>query len=576
MKESRYGVAAEMASRPFDPRLIALDSGSILLLFVSAAFQLAALVAQVFQAVLFGRIVAHVVLSHSGATYATRLLSELLIASFLVAALGYCQDRALVRIAGGMKIRLRARLLSAAGLRGQSEKSNESQTASLLVLTKGMNEIETYLVRFVPAAIYAVIAPITVIVYTSIENPLAGITELVTLSAIPPLMIIFGRTAGARSKEKWRALERLSSQFVESILAIPTLKGISALRRQEILIGDASRRLERDTMSTLYLAFLSTGVLEVVTSVAIALVAVGVGIRLADGSIAVAPSVTVLILAPVLYLSIRSASVQFHATVDASIAMDSIVMELGKPGRSLHRGTLSNASSRPGGCNGELAAEHLSIARGELRLVQDLQLELFPGDRLCVWGESGRGKTTVLRVLVGLERPIDGVVRYCGRDPGTLSESELSRWVSYLPQNPTFFEATLRDNILLGRQDPGNGRWGEVLEVTLLRDLVDKLPGGLEYRIPEISSSLSAGQRQRVALARAIILPRPLIVLDEPTSHLDEATEAMIWSNVTKYSAESLVVFATHRKPLRDTASALLDLTTERTRANLVGETSHG
>lgn len=566
---------ATLRSAPLDWRVLSLDARTAPLLASAATLQILTLAAQIFQAVLFGRIVAQVITHAGGPGVLTGYLPGLLIASVVVALSGYLQDRLLSRIAGRIKSSLRNRLLSAAGTLGRGERSAESETAVMLLATKGLDDIETYLVRFLPAAIYSVMAPIALISFTIFENPIAGMTELATLSVIPPLMITFGKTAGARAREKWQSLQRLSAQFVESISAIGTLKGIGAIGRQELLIADASQKLERDTMSTLYLAFLSTGALEVVTTVAIALVAVGIGIRLADGSITLAPSIAILMLAPVVYLAIRGASIQFHTSADARVAIDSIFELLHQDSGSLMR-KVPGASSTVRSAEGDLVVERMGIWRGDLAVVEKLDLQMSPGDSLCILGPSGSGKTALLRAFAGLEPPGKGVASFRGLDLSKLSGEELSDHISYLPQSPTFIEASLRDNILFGRRDPGSARLEEVLEMALLSDLVALLPGGLDFRIPEFGKALSAGQYQRIALARALVVPRPLLILDEPTSHLDEAVESRIWRNLTSATAASVVVFATHRLALARTAAWQLELGSGRQRRLLIGEDSHG
>lgn len=567
---------SEMAP-PFDKRILSLDSRAIRLLISAAVFQMLTVVAQVVQAVAFGSIVAAVILRNSRMP---RLAGSLLVlsgASLVIVLAGFVQDLFLARTAGRIKSNLRARLMEKASRLGLRQRSGTSATSVMLLATKGLGDIETYLIRFVPAAIYAFLAPVVLIGYTTFRNPIAGITEIVTLSAVPPLMITFGRTAGSRAQEKWRSLQRLSAQFVESMVAIPTLKGIGATGRQETLIDDASKQLERDTMSTLYLAFLSTGVLELVTTVAIALVAVGIGIRLADGSIALAPSVTILILAPVVYLSVRNASMQFHTTVDARVAIDAIVSRLGQDGGSLD-GRVSRDYENAGAVDskGILTLEHLSIDRFGLTIAEDLNLELMPNMPLCIVGPSGGGKTTLLRVVAGLESAQGGAVRYRGMDLAQLPGGELADLVSFLPQNPTFFEASLRDNILVGRPDPGVQRFNDVMRDTLLDELVEILPGGLDFRISEFGQTLSGGERQRVALARALLLRRPILIMDEPTSFLDSATEAKLWANVISACEAGVLLYATHRNAIAVSAASILQIDSGRPMSHMVGGRRHG
>lgn len=546
---------------PLDRRLFSLDPKALLILVAAGLIQTLMLAALIVQAVVFGRIVADVVLRHGTSGTPLRQLATLGAASAVVAASGYLGERTLTLIAGRMKSLLRNRILGAAGWTGAGRSSIKSGTEAMLLSTKGLDDLENYLIHFVPSAIYAVLAPLTLVTFTTFTDPLAGLTELATIAAVPPLMITLGRTAGSRAEEKWQSLKRLSGQFIESISAIATLKGIGAISRQERLIESASLQLERDTMSTLYLAFLSTGVLEVVTTVAIALVAVGIGIRLASGSIALAPSMTVLILAPPIYLSIRNASTQFHTTTDARVALEAIFSLLGND-RGLLKRDRSPLLESPAGENEPmaLACKNLLVKHGGLLMAEDINLEIIPGDRLLIAGPSGSGKTTLLRLLAGLEPPPGGSVRYRGRNLAQLPGEELSGILSYMPQNPTFFEATIRENILIGREDPGHERMDEILASCLLTDLVSKLPKGLEHRISELGQAISAGQLQRVALARALLTESPILILDEPTSFLDASTEAAILRNLESATSKTILLFASHRPAMARLATSTLEI----------------
>ncbi|MDA8118164.1 MAG: ATP-binding cassette domain-containing protein [Actinomycetota bacterium] len=549
---------------PFDRRLLVLDRRSMAITALSAFLQVATVVAVILQAVVFGHIVAAAV-HGSGLTAAKAALPRLALASLAIALIAFGRDRIMSQMAGRIKADLRRRILMAATDVDTGHGGLEEAAGTMLLATKGLADLETYLVGFIPAATYAVVAPLAVVAYSAFADPLSALIEVGTMAAIPPLMIVLGRTAGEKALEKWQSLQRLSAQFVESVAAIATLKGIGAERRQEDLIRSASEQLRKATMSTLYLAFISSGVLEVVTTVAIALVAVSIGIRLADGGVAFAPSVSVLVLVPVAYLAIRNASVQFHTTTDARTALDGIFSALD---RGHEKPAARRAPAVAPASDGRLELQGVGISRNGARLVAPLSATAQPGQRLYLLGPSGSGKSTLCRALAGLELPSQGRALFAGLETGRLPGSELSRLVAYLPQEPTFFEAGIEENILVGRPDPGTERMSEVLAALDLEELVESLPGRLAYRMSEFGDALSAGERQRVALARVLIHPRPLVILDEPTSHLDFETESRIWPHVLGLLSESVLVFAAHRPRLAETATVTLQLDREGSEGN--------
>ena len=557
---------------PFDPRVLSLDKRAPVIIFLAGFFQLSALGGQILQAVSLGQIVYSVITKHYSVTQERHELELAVAASMVIIVSHFVQDRVLARIAGRIKTALRVALVSKATEHGSHHLSSAQTTAAMLLATKGLGDVENYLIRFLPSAIYALVAPVLLVIYTTYLNTMAGITEIATIAVIPPIMIVLGRTAGSKANQKWRSLQLLSSQFVESISAIPTLKGIGATKKQEIQIGDATRRLERDTMSTLYLAFLSTGALEAITTLAIALVAVEIGLRLANHAIGLAPSVTILILAPQVYLAIRTASTQFHTTTDARVAMDAIFDELHQE-NSFPRPTRTHTAPITTGqdCLFVKDFSHRLASPGDSRI----NFERSSGSSLAIVGSSGSGKTTLLRHLCGLEIPSSGSIRFNHSQLCTLAGVELAKIVSYLPQNPTLFQASILDNILVGRAQPAKARLAEVIAIAQLTDLLSSLDGGLQYMVSDFGQSLSAGQRQRIAIARILLKPTPILILDEPTSFLDQTTEFRLWNQLRNASKDCILIFATHRTHLADSASDVLELSSRGTEMRLSRGSRH-
>ena len=557
---------------PFDPRVLSLDKRAPVIIFLAGFFQLSALGGQILQAVSLGQIVYSVITKHYSVTQERHELELAVAASMVIIVSHFVQDRVLAKIAGRIKTALRVALVSKAAEHGSHDLSSAQTTAAMLLATKGLGDVENYLIRFLPSAIYALVAPVLLVIYTTYLNTMAGITEIATIAVIPPIMIVLGRTAGSKANQKWRSLQLLSSQFVESISAIPTLKGIGATKKQEIQIGDATRRLERDTMSTLYLAFLSTGALEAITTLAIALVAVEIGLRLANHAIGLAPSVTILILAPQVYLAIRTASTQFHTTTDARVAMDAIFDELHQE-NSLLKPTRTHTAPITTGqdCLVVKDFSHRLASPGDSRI----NFERSSGSSLAIVGSSGSGKTTLLRHLCGLEIPSSGSIRFNHSQLCTLAGVELAKVVSYLPQNPTLFQASILDNILVGRAQPAKARLAEVIAIAQLTDLLSSLDGGLQYMVSDFGQSLSAGQRQRIAIARILLKPTPILILDEPTSFLDQTTEFRLWNQLRNASKDCILIFATHRTHLADSASDVLELSSRGTEMRLSRGSRH-
>ncbi len=192
---------------------------------------------------------------------------------------------------------------------------------------------------------------------------------------------------------------------------------------------------------------------------------------------------------------------------------------------------------------------------------------LFPATGLvAISGESGVGKTTLLRLLLGFLTPTVGCVRLGGRPLGTLPEAELRRRVSYVPQGHEVLSGPLRDSLLMGRALPEERLWA-VLEDVGLAAVVRALPRGLDHPLSEDGAGFSGGQRQRLALARALLTEPEVLLLDEPTSSLDAEAERELVALLGVQAHRRLVVAVAHRPALVAAADAVWDLAGGRLRA---------
>jgi ATP-binding cassette, subfamily C, bacterial CydC len=183
-----------------------------------------------------------------------------------------------------------------------------------------------------------------------------------------------------------------------------------------------------------------------------------------------------------------------------------------------------------------------------------VDLELPPGARLAVTGPSGSGKTTLLMTLAGLIPPLQGRVLLDGTDLGQFDQDQLPRAVSFFAEDAHVFATTVRDNLLVARGDCPDGELAAALDAVGLATWLAALPDGLSTVLTGGAQAVSAGQRRRLLLARAIISPARIVLLDEPTEHLDAADAERILADLLGdgsglFSGERTVVVATHQLP---------------------------
>jgi ABC-type transport system involved in cytochrome bd biosynthesis fused ATPase/permease subunit len=310
-------------------------------------------------------------------------------------------------------------------------------------------------------------------------------------------------------------------------------------------------------MGTLRIAFLSGTVLELAATLGIALVAVTVGVRLVEGGVGFEAGLTVLVLAPELYLPVRNLAAQYHASADG-LAVATRLLDL-----------LEDEPERPRGCAqppspvvAPIRFDDVSFAYpGRDGLVLDgLALELRPGESVALVGPTGSGKSTVAALLLGFAEPARGRVSVGDVD---LAACDLSAWrenVAWVPQHPTLFRGTVAENIRLGRADAGDDDVRRAATLAGADELVRALPGGYETMVGDGARPLSAGETQRLALARAFLRDAPLVVLDEPTANLDPVSAELVGRAVERLRRGRSVLLIAHRPELARHADRIVTL----------------
>ncbi|WP_299930148.1 thiol reductant ABC exporter subunit CydD [uncultured Nocardioides sp.] len=463
-------------------------------------------------------------------------------------AAAYVGQRAAARAAGEVSGALRQRLLDAA------RRSDDLPPARLVVLaTRGVAGVEPYVTRYLPALVPAAVLPLVTLAAIAWLDPLSGLVVALTLPLVPVFAVLVGLTTRDRARTQWRELEALSGHFLDVVRGLPTLVAHRRAAAQVETIRSVTHRYRRATVDTLKVAFASSSVLELVATLSVALVAVTVGLRLASGSVGFEVALIVLLLAPEAYWPLRRVGAEFHAAAEGTAALADADDLLA---RAETRGT---GTALPTSTGLVLSGLEIGHAPGPA-LTRPLDLELPDRGLVAIAGPSGCGKSTLLATLRGELRPLAGDIRVGGTPLDDLEPGWWRSLVGWAPQRPWLLADTIAANVRLARPSAGDDEVWDALRSVGLDDAVRALPQGLDAPLGEDGAGLSAGQRARVALARVVLAGRPVVLLDEPSAHLDEETEQVLLDTLALLARRSLVVVVAHRPAVLAAADRVVDL----------------
>jgi ATP-binding cassette, subfamily C, bacterial CydD len=341
------------------------------------------------------------------------------------------------------------------------------------------------------------------------------------------------------------------------VRGLPTLRAFNRGEAQAERIAAVSDHYRRTTMGTLRVAFLSGAVLELAATLGIALVAVTIGVRLVNGGVGLEAGLTVLVLAPELYLPLRNLAAQFHSSAEGRAAAERL-LDLIDAAPARRPGAAPAPS--PGVVPVRLEAVSFSYPERAGAVLEAVHLELFPRETVALVGPSGAGKSTIAALLLGLVEPTRGRV---AAGPLDLSQCDPRAWraqIAWVPQHPTLFRGSVADNIRLGAVDAVEERVRAAAALAGADAFIRGLPAGYDTIVGDGGRPLSAGELQRIALARAFLRDAPFVILDEPTANLDPESAEVVAEAVERLRAGRMVLLAVHRPGLAAKADRVVRL----------------
>ena len=540
--------------RPLDPRLLRYARSTRGFITIAIVLGVITALLVITQARLLSDVIVSV--TAEGADWSDVRDTVIILAAVFAcrALVSWLAEVAAVRASARAKQQLREATLEHVLALGPGGPGAQSPGETAALITRGIDALDGYYARYLPQLVLAVIVPVAVLLTVLGQDLLTTLIIAVTLPLIPVFMVLIGMYTKAQVDRQWRTLGLLSGHFLDLVSGLPTLKVFGRAKSQVAAIRAIGDRYRSTTMGVLRVSFLSSVALELLASLSVALVAVSVGLRLAEGQIAYPVALFVLLLAPEAYLPLRLVGQHFHAAAEGLGAADRVF-------------TILETSVPTGGT--------VTLPAGPVRLVVDGLVVSYPGREqpalsgvtftaepgtvTAIVGGSGGGKSTLFAAILGFVEPVAGHLSAgAAGDTSAVGALDLAAWrrrIAWLPQRaqlpaadlpatPTIAQAvTLRDPDV-----PPDRVWAALRDAGI-EDEVRALPQGLDTRLAADGSGLSIGQLQRVSLARALVSPVDVILLDEPTAALDPSTEKAVADAIGRLAAAGATVLVVAHRP---------------------------
>lgn len=414
-------------------------------------------------------------------------------------------------------------------------------TGKLVTLAiEGIGQIKSFYELSVSKKMRTVIIPIMIVIYIFYTDKTSALLISSFIPVIVIFMILLGITAKEMANRQYKKYRILSNNFIDTIRGIETLKFLGISKQYLPIMEKKNAEYRKSTMNTLKYAFLNSFALDILTTLAIAFLAVRLGILLLSGDTNLLPSLTVLLIAPEFFLPMKQAATDYHASLNGQVAYEEVLGILNK--QISDEGTYTRVLEF-----NNIEFKDVCYKKDDTDILSNINFRLRKGDRICFVGHSGSGKTSLISLVTGFSKQTSGKI--------ILNDKEIdlknSNWinnVSYISQFPYIFPDTIKNNILYYTDRKVSAKeLEEVCDMVGLLPLVSTLERGFDTNIGEGGIELSGGESQRIAIARALISKRDVVILDEPTSHLDIETEYEIKKKLLHLFKGKTVIIATHR-----------------------------
>ena len=506
-------------------------------------------VATILQAWFIARTINDVFLLGISLALVTPLLWALGAIMVTKALLAFLAENTANQLSTGIRAGLRRELIAKITRLGPAYTFGERTGELSLTLLDGVESLDAYFSQYLPQLALSASLPLTILFLVFPIDLLTGVVFLLTAPLIPFFMMMIGRYGEQLTHKQYASLSILSAHFFDVMQGITTLKVFGRSKYQTGVIRSISDQYREITMRVLQVTFLSSLALELLATLSTAIVAVEIGFRLLWGRLDFLPAFFILIIAPEFYFPLRQLGLKFHAGMTGVSAALRIFEVLDQPEPEPSNTQASSLTHLPSKKVQSLELRDVVFeypSRDAFRL-NGITMSFKRGQMTALVGKTGAGKSSIINLILRFILPTHGVLLADGIDIATLPLAEWRSLVGYVPQTPTLFFQTIRENLLFAKPDASDEQITQACQQSGILNFIRSLPDGFDTLVGERGSRLSGGQAQRLALARAFLKDAPIILLDEPTANLDPELEADMLASLKAIAPNKIVIVIAHR-----------------------------
>ena len=495
-------------------------------------------------------------LSRLESSTATPLLVLLFFFFCIKAILNYFNHYQMEKISLNVQSNLRKQLFEVLAQRSFLANSY-AKGQWIALITKGVDKLDIYLTSFIPQLGLLSTIPLILLIFTFINDWISGLIFLITAPLIPFFMILIGKIADKENKKQWQVFQKLTMYMADLLPGLLIVKAYNQTQRQLSEINKNGKLFSQATLKVLRIAFISAFMLEFISTLSIAIIAVNIGLRLIYGHVEFLPVFFILLIAPQFYQPFRQFGSAFHDAMNGITASSEIYAMIDK--LNCIKESMANLKFDDADMvQIELKNVYYKYQDSDKWAIDDLSLKIEKGKQFVLTGDNGAGKSTLFKLLLGIEKCQSGEILINDYNLADLDKQWWQSQIGWVAQEPYIFSATIRENITLGR-DFNLKEIEHICQLVNLDEFIKSMPQGYDTEITS-AMNLSSGQKRRLGLTRALIGRPKLLLLDEPMENLDVYNEKLIQRILSDLKNKVTVIIIGHRLQTLKNADELIYL----------------